>query len=89
MKIFIVVDRPTGNEWYALGKYFQRVSNTLIAGRKLQHLTIIKHHPNATYAAVDVNMIKQKVNIVKLKNDKLIIACTYPNRVELLTQNFF
>lgn len=86
IKIFVVVKQAGERAFYALGDFFQRVSNPWIPGRKLDHITVVKKTQiNDVYAAINVDIIKHKVNVVQLQDEEIIIACMHPNRFELLT----
>lgn len=83
---FIAMEVGNKMTCFALGTYFAKCPNNFFPDRKVQHIIFIKKYNfSNVLAAVDVQMVKQKVTIVSMPDKQVFLACKHPNRFELLT----
>lgn len=80
---FLIVNVNNDTKCFALGKYLLKQKNTLFPGIKLEHLYFVKYY--GQLAAIEAKNINEKVRIIKIENDPILVVCKHPNKYEMLT----
>ncbi|CAG5093176.1 Protein of unknown function [Cotesia congregata] len=79
---FIVFELNDETHCYAIGWYFQKCQQPIIAGRRLKHMLMVERGINCLGVAYPSEII-ERVTILPIENSSNYVACIHPNRFDM------